>query len=130
MINRFEWMKQISQLNSKNCSFQQIIFLVRSLNQLIFSLWVSWLLISWLLLVHILFAQVAQNGPCTDCKRCRFDQPGWFPNYRDLMKRPMDRKAPIYSIVNTCSLLIGALAYGKPYSPFVISICGLFFLSV
>ena len=36
---------------------------------------------------------------------------------RILIIKPTDEKAIGYFLVNLCSLVIGALIYGKPYSP-------------
>jgi hypothetical protein len=49
-----------------------------------------------------------------------------FPDEADRMTQPTDAKLGIYIVVNLCASLVGALAYGKPFSPFLISICGLF----
>jgi hypothetical protein len=47
-----------------------------------------------------------------------------IPDSMALMEPPKDLKPAMYSLVNMCALLVGALAYGKPYSPFVIFFCG------
>ena len=52
-----------------------------------------------------------------------------FPDSVALMEPPKDLKPAMYSVVNICSLLVSALAYGRPYSPFVIFFCG-YFVSV
>jgi hypothetical protein len=49
-----------------------------------------------------------------------------FPDKEQLMKKPTDYKVAAYTSVNMCSLLTSTLLYGKPFSPFYITICGFF----
>jgi hypothetical protein len=43
----------------------------------------------------------------------------------DFKKKPTDFKAPIYGLVGFSVTCLGAIGFGKPYSPFIFSFFGL-----
>jgi len=43
----------------------------------------------------------------------------------DFKKKPTDYKTPIYGLVGFSVTCLGAIGFGKPYSPFIFSFFGL-----
>jgi hypothetical protein len=49
------------------------------------------------------------------------------PSWEELKIRPTDQKAPIYSTLGLFTSIVGALAFGKPFTPTVIIAVGFVF---
>jgi hypothetical protein len=49
-----------------------------------------------------------------------------FPSWEGLKLKPRDSMAPMYSVVAVITSLVGALGFGRPYSPATVTICGFF----